>query len=102
MKKLRLDLDTLEVETFAAESVPGQDGTVHGHTAAQSDCYETCNALYNTCAPAGSCSCNFCTADCTGIGVECYTNDPVYYACTGQDPCTGANACTNTTCTGYC
>jgi len=102
MSKLRLDIDSLKVESFAAEHDQGKDGTVFGHTAQETNCQETCGVLGDTCRQQG-CTGDFCTANCTGIGVECYTNDPIYYACTGQDPCTGAGpACTNTTCTGYC
>ncbi|MFL5382809.1 MAG: pinensin family lanthipeptide [Longimicrobiaceae bacterium] len=93
MKKLRLDLDNLQVESFVAESDSEKSGTVHGHTG---------GVLGDTCAAEG-CSQDFCTGYCTGLGTGCYTNDPVYAACTGQDPCTGYGAaCTNTTCTGYC
>ncbi|MFL5538190.1 MAG: pinensin family lanthipeptide [Longimicrobiaceae bacterium] len=101
MKKLRLDLDSLKVDSFAAEADSGKSGTVHGHTAADTNCQDTCGALGDTCAVEG-CSQDFCTGYCTGIGAGCYTNDPIYYACTGQDPCTGAQGCTRTTCTGYC
>ena len=92
MRKLRLDLDNLQVESFAAESDSKKSGTVQGHTG---------GVLGDTCAPQG-CTGDLCSVDCTGLGSECYTNDPVYYACTGEDPCTGAAACTYNTCTGYC
>jgi len=105
MGKLRLEIDSLKVESFAAEPDPGKSGTVHGRddsggwTIDHTRCNQTCD-LADTCY---GCSGDFCSAYCTGLGTGCYTNDPVYYACTGQDPCTGAGpACTNTTCTGYC
>jgi hypothetical protein len=120
MSKLRLDLESIQVESFTATPTGAKPaGTVHGQGATEigSSCQQTfCN---QTCAGDASCQQTFCaqtcdlcgggtgadqmcTADCTGIGVECYTNDPVYYACTGQDPCTGARACTYNTCAGYC
>ena len=99
MNKLRLDVDTLLVESFTAEPDPGKNGTVFGHTAQQTDCQNTCGVLMNTCQ---GCSGELCTVDCTGLGTACYTDDPIYYPCTGQDPCTGAQGCTRTTCTGYC
>ena len=92
MSKLRLDMESLKVESFTADPGPGKSGTVHGRDATgMQTCYlQTCN-FADTCY---GCSGDFCTGFCTGFGTGCYTDDPLHYACTGQDPCTGAAACT--------
>jgi hypothetical protein len=75
MRKLRLELENIKVETFATvvDAQPRRGSVV---------------ALQDT-------------AD-----VYCYTADPRYAACTGQNPCTGYPHCTViTTCaveTQYC
>lgn len=50
MKKIRLHLDALEVESFGVAAEPKEvRGTVHGHTGANT-CYgRTCD-IYNPCA----------------------------------------------------
>ena len=96
MSKLRLDIDSLKVESFAAELDRGKSGTVHGlddelRSDLQTQCeLQTCN-LADTCY---GCSGDFCTGYCTGVGTGCYTDDPAHFACTGGNPCTGAPACT--------
>ncbi len=97
MPKLRLDLDSIAVETFATTPRNEQHGTVMAFSAYQTRCANTCN-LGTGCYDSGGYD-NLCTGNCTGIGVECYTADPQFYACTGGADCTGANACTHTTCT---
>jgi hypothetical protein len=92
MKKLKLDLDEISVETFSTTRAPEERGTAAGHQDTQ-----TCN-FDAGCYHTGGID-NMCSANCTGIGVECYTADPQYYACTGGDNCTDANACTYTGCT---
>ena len=109
MSKLRLDLDSIQVETFTASpgGAPG-DGTVlaretHfinsrcGYTCYQTRCEQTCN-LEDTCYGTTDIDMG-CTAYCTGVGVECFTADPNYYACTGGNPCTADPNCTYNTCT---
>lgn len=76
MKKLKLDLDEITVETFSTSEFTEKRATLVAHETGE-----------------------MCTADCTGIGVECYTADPKYYACTAGENCTGASACTWTGCT---
>lgn len=56
MKKLRLDLDALTVQSFEprADSGPRGGGTVHGHaedySAAETACADVCASQVNTCA----------------------------------------------------
>ena len=74
MKKLRLELDAIEVETFPTASEVSARGSIVGRE-------ETEIA-------------DFCTAD-----LDCYTADPRYRDCTGGNPCTGDHRCTAiTTC----
>lgn len=97
MKKLRLDLENIQVETFGLQPATFDSvGTVQGRQ-------ETTHPLIATCIEGGCVTYNpdnMCTADCTGVGVECYTCDQQYYACTGENPCTGAAACTFNECSG--
>jgi hypothetical protein len=78
MKKLKLDLDEISVETFSTTELAEKRGTLVAHETHIDE---------------------MCSANCTGLGVECYTADPQVYACTGGDNCTGAAACTYTGCT---
>ncbi|HEX6746555.1 MAG TPA: hypothetical protein VF092_04610 [Longimicrobium sp.] len=64
MRKMRLDLEKLNVETFeadAAEKAPR--GTVHGHYSQRG----TCDAYVGTCQVGGTCGNGCGTAGCTGI-----------------------------------
>jgi hypothetical protein len=64
MKKIRLDLDRLNVDTFAtiADEVDAR-GTVHGQWSQRG----TCDAVVGTCQYGGSCGAGCHTAGCTGI-----------------------------------
>jgi len=97
MSKLRLDLDTIAVETFATTPQREQGSVVAFATEFQTRCAMTCN-LDTTCQGNTDYD-NMCTGDCTGLGVFCYTADPKFYDCTGGGACTGGAGCTNTTCT---
>lgn len=55
MKKLRLDLDALTVESFELRpAAPRDGGTVHGHvadySAVETACADLCNTAASTCA----------------------------------------------------
>lgn len=66
MNKVKLDLNSLQVESFETAAVEGLErGTVHGHYSAPG----TCHARVDTCHYAGTCgseclSVNGCTWDC--------------------------------------
>lgn len=95
MSKIRLDLDAIQVDTFATTDAADEKGTVIAHDSMfQTRCERTCN-LDTVCYQTG----DMCSADCTGLGVRCYTADPEFYDCTGGDACTGGSACTHLTCT---
>ena len=91
MKKLRLDVNDVLVESFSVSREEAAQGTVQAHSG---------GVFLETCY--GSCTCldNMCSADCTGLGVECYTGDGGFHACSAA-PCTGAAACTHGTCQTY-
>lgn len=82
MKKLRLDMDEIRVETFSSD-------------------LELAPGLGSIIARAPTSLADGCTAD-----LECYTADPRYTLCTGGNPCTNDHRCTNIgTCaveTAYC
>lgn len=98
MGKIRLDLDAIDVETFSITGGDEPRGTVVGfHSHAFTNCEQTCNG--DTACMGGTHIDDLCSANCTGIGVECYTADPVFYDCTGGAGCTDGGNCTYTTCT---
>ena len=85
MKKIKLDLDTLDVESFEPSEAKGERGTVKGLFTAY---YEPCHEGDTW---QGSCTCEpTCNAD------TCY-NCPSA-ACTQTCPQTGGER----TCTGIC
>lgn len=64
MKKLSLELETLQVETFDTDAaISGDRGTVHGHYSR----IGTCDARVGTCFYGGSCGPGCGTGTCTGI-----------------------------------
>lgn len=65
MKKIKLDLERLSIETFAPEAdATGADGTVHGHWSQMG----TCDARVATCQYGGTCGPGCATVkNCTGI-----------------------------------
>ncbi len=77
MKKLRLDIDTLVVESFAPSSRAAALGTVKGHDYTEATCPTenadfTCS-LYQTCRqPCGfsdATNCHRCTENQTGVSI---------------------------------
>jgi hypothetical protein len=63
MNKLKLNLDTLQVETFATAAVDGAErGTVHGHYSQRG----TCDARAATCQ-VGTCTARCGTVGCTVV-----------------------------------
>jgi hypothetical protein len=102
MPKLKLSLDTLQVDSFQADPAAAARGTVLGQSVTQyadESCFESCNG---TCAAAGcgsgyaSCygtcynSCGgSCAASCT-----CPPNtDYTACGCETWETCPGANIC---------
>jgi hypothetical protein len=63
MKKLKLDLSELRVESFESSAQPGQRGTVQGHVSDGSGCY------YTACAGPATCLANH---TCDGAIGKCF------------------------------
>jgi len=71
MSKLRLELDSLDVQSFATEAGDEERGTVLGHLCSES----TCNQDICTCTDAyGNCQATF--VNCSGTGGASYTCPP--------------------------
>jgi len=68
MKKLRLELDELAVETFDTSVTDALEGTVHGHFTN----FASCSFCHATCIETGCDTCDnsldYCTCNCT---VDC-------------------------------
>jgi len=64
MKKLRLELDGLEVESFTAAAAPGREGTVRAAQPTELDC----TLDPSLCKPTGP-EAHTCQLSCTGSGV---------------------------------
>ena len=88
MKKLQLRLESLSVESFAANEKDGEMGTVHAR-AATTDCGN--ETMYV------SCNYSACPADCTGFNTDCCTYDPCLSASCGEDSCY-VHTCIYTSC----
>ncbi len=61
MKKLRLDLDRLAVESFSSHDIPASRGTIHGRSGYSDDftyCETDCGLTwYPRCAPQDTHTC---------------------------------------------
>lgn len=67
MKKLRLELDEIEVETFEVAEARKERGTVHGH---HPTAWETC-----TCECSADTACDSNAAPCSGHPLSCGPTD---------------------------
>jgi hypothetical protein len=83
MKKLRLNLDALSVETFQTDDVVNGTGTIEGYISTRcTGGAMTCNDA-NTCVPAGAtCDNDTCYVSCNG-SCPCYPNYETYDGCGG-------------------
>ncbi len=85
MKKLRLELDNLQVESFATDRGEGDRGTVEGHISTR------CTGGGMTCDAGNTC----------GDNATCGQNATCYVSCNGScpNPCTNENSyCFNNSC----
>lgn len=73
MKKLRLNLDELEIESFAttAEADALEEGTVHGYHCTCNCCTDNDPTCYNTCAGNATCH-RTCVGNNTCGQTACY------------------------------
>ena len=75
MKKLKLEIDGVRVESFdTIEATPGRTGTVIAHITAAVSCYDT-----DCCTPNATCPDSHYTGPC-----ECGTRE---WTCIGQVSC---------------
>lgn len=72
MKKIRLELERLEVSSFETRRTPDERGTVRGHNRATQDgaytCFYHCTWNHNTCNEEATCAqpgTNQCTLNAT-------------------------------------
>lgn len=70
MRKLKLEIDALQVESFESASEGGQPGTVRGYLSAYYELCQPGDTWQNTCTCEPTCNANTCyncgTAGCTG------------------------------------
>jgi hypothetical protein len=120
MKKLKLDLDDLRVDSFdtTPAAAAGERGTVHGqypetYRGCNTD-EETCDSCFGSCGDTCGYSCNgtcgTCAESCNGTCNTCYTNcgscpgqwscDPSCYSCCDTCDYSCGGSCDN--CTGTC
>ena len=87
MKKFRLDLESVRVESFETSDLEAQRGTVQGHISVAVSCYDTdcCSDLSDCCPPDTS-----------------YCSDQWSACCNTNFSCPGHNTCDNTCHTGIC
>lgn len=68
MKKLKLDIEAIEVESFATKARTGIRGTVHARTDVYTNCwpYACGDSVNNACATYGTACPPYCTGGDTG------------------------------------
>jgi hypothetical protein len=100
MRKLRLDLDALQVDTFGTESVRRKEyGTVRAHISAL--CTNTCDTVQDfTCADQNTCGGDTCGADYTCRFESCGACG-TYYCATGDPSCDAFSCVYTCTCNPY-
>jgi hypothetical protein len=94
MKRLKLDLDELVVESFKATDAPaGQRGTVKGHAKATTGCtvgWDTCQTQAESCE--GTCiaasACDY-FSQCVGWCASQHETCSCFGSCTGTISCDG-------------
>ena len=86
MKKLTLDLDALNVESFLTAAADDKSGTVHGHITLQ------CSGGADTCDNCNTAACNTKDVTCscpTVINYSCEYDTCDLPDCTGPATCEG-------------
>ena len=103
MKKLKLDVDALAVESFDTRAAESGAGTVHGHISYPNGCHTPPDSYPETCDYA-TCAGNTCWQSCNGTcncggTAACpqytdYTNCEQWPSCINQcHPTGGENTC---------
>ncbi|HEU0012348.1 MAG TPA: hypothetical protein VFQ45_01620 [Longimicrobium sp.] len=94
MKKMRLDLDTLSVESFDTVETPAERGTVHGHIPPDTyarycsdgtTCVDSCFECTDYASCLGTCNATECGTCATNCGT-CYDASCGYTYCGTCDP----------------
>jgi hypothetical protein len=88
MKRLKLDVDELLVESFEANAPAGERGTVHGNAKATYGCTEG----WDTCYTQG----DSCQATCIGATGCDYYSQCVGWCGSQHDSCSCLGSCTGT------
>ncbi|HET7232158.1 MAG TPA: hypothetical protein VFJ16_19280 [Longimicrobium sp.] len=70
MQKVKLDLDTIQVESFVANTGGGARGTVRGHLCACCCCNPCICTCCDTCQATCAASCQTCPDSCWGTCVD--------------------------------
>jgi hypothetical protein len=87
MKKLRLDLEGVAVESFETGDAAPPRGTVRGQISIAASCYDTdCCSDVSDCCPANTSFCSQQWTNCCPTGITC----------------PGGNSCAQTCHTGVC
>ena len=95
MKKLRLELEELQVESFTTAELDGDRGTVEAYISVRCNTNYTCDPANNTCAYVETCgewascyvSCDgSCPYPCTNENSYCFNNS--CFDCSYPDACT--------------
>lgn len=84
MKKLRLVVDDLRVDSFVTRQETEDRGTVQGYVSAR-------------CTYQGTC---LGGATCDGVGATCSPNDTCWFSCQGSCPCQLPDTITEVACEG--
>jgi hypothetical protein len=97
MQKLRLSLETLQVESFHPDGAAGARGTVPGYSATQyadESCFQSCNG---SCSDGGTCNtCASCYGTCAntcGASCGCPNTDYTACGCETWETCPNATVC---------
>ncbi|HEX8906720.1 MAG TPA: hypothetical protein VF771_17855 [Longimicrobiaceae bacterium] len=96
MRKIRLDLDSISVDSFEVTREPGTKGTVRGHVCCACCCCDPCCC---TCCDTCQATCpNTCLATC---GDTCQTCDYSCWGTCGELTCLGRSCdyCLTDACT---
>ena len=94
MKKMKLALDDLAVESFAPAEDPQRRGTVHAHDSGPyTDECLSCGV--ETGCGGGGCDSQGCSQGCGSVTCTCYG----YYTCAGVNTCDFADTCQFPQCT---
>jgi hypothetical protein len=91
MRKIQLNLDALNVESFETAAVTGEMGTVFGNQPTQGN-NEQCRSAVDACPSARGCT-SF--GDC--LTQLCETVDPAYCP-SADDACVSSRGCTEIDC----